>query len=127
MYELHRVYTGIVNKYVEGIGWVSKDADTNGNKVAMYEIEYMDLDDEGKIHYTGTEDFSIRRYRELNRRFVTVKEGYEKNNPALKTKYGWKIIYEKTVFVRKLNDVKAYYKQLFKKFEAYDTLKIGSV
>lgn len=125
MYRLYRIYTGIKNKYVEGIGWVKANADTKGNKTEMYEMSYIELDSDGVVHYTGTEDFSAMRFKSLQRKFVKVRKGYEKEKPTLKTKYGWDVVDEKTVYVRENKDIKAYYRLLTTMYREYDMLKVG--
>lgn len=126
MYELHRIYTGIANKYSQGIGWVSAKTDVPAKTIVFYELNYIDLDDNGKIHYTGTEDFSSVRFKQLVRKYVTVKSGYEKKNPTLKTKLGWNIIDERVVYVNKEKDVRAFYKMLRKNYSEHEYLKVGA-
>ena len=84
-----RIYTNIKNVHTEN-GWVKYDRNRKGviMGIDMYEIEYIEYDvNSGRIVGTGTEDFSIERYRALTKRYIGIFKKVSKDNPTLYTKY----------------------------------------
>ena len=82
-----RIYTNIKNVHTEN-GWVKYDRKGVINEVDMYEIEYIEYDvNSGRIVGTGTEDFSIERYKTLTKRYIGVFKRIPKEKSTLCTKY----------------------------------------
>lgn len=98
MYELKRVYTKISECYVNGKGWTTENNVKNGDNVTMYALDYIEIDNDGVVHGTGTEDFSIERFKKLGFARVELKNKTEKENPTLKTSYVHTLV--KTMYVR---------------------------
>lgn len=82
-----RIYTNIKNVHTEN-GWVKYDRKGVIKGIDMYEIEYIEYDvNSGRIVGTGTEDFSVERYKTLTKRYIGVFKRMSKENPTLCTKY----------------------------------------
>lgn len=82
-----RIYTNIKNVHTEN-GWVKYDHKGVIKGIDMYEIAYIEYDvNSGRIVGTGTEDFSIERYKALTKRYIGVFKRVSKDNPTLYTKY----------------------------------------
>ena len=82
-----RIYTNIKNVHTEN-GWVKYDRKGVIKEVDMYEIEYIEYDvNSSRIVGTGTEDFSIERYKALTKRYIGVFKRIPKEKSTLHTKY----------------------------------------
>lgn len=112
MYELKRVYTNISECYVEGKGWITHNNVKTGDKVTMYAVDYIDIDADGNIHYTGTEDFSVLRFKKLGFARVELKNKTEKENPTLKTTYKHILVTTKYVRYNDKTAIKFYRKYI---------------
>lgn len=101
MYELKRVYTGISEIYVTGMGWVKFSTVKKvayGSKITMYALDYIDIDDNGVVHGTGIEDFSVERFKKLGFAAVELKNKVRKENPTYKTAYRHELV--RTLYIR---------------------------
>ena len=98
MYELKRVYTKISERYVAGKGWITENNIKTGDKVTMYALDYIEIDNDGVVHGTGTEDFSVERFKKLGFARVELKNKTEKENSTLKTTYVHTLV--KTMYPR---------------------------
>ena len=106
MYELKRIYLEAKERYIENVGWVERYPN-KGEKVAMYSIEYIDIDSDGKVHNKGAEDFSIERFRRLKFGVAELKNKVLKDNPTLKTTYKHDLI--KKVYFRSVDKTASKY------------------
>lgn len=101
MYELERVYTGISDIYVIGMGWVKFSAVKKvayGSKIITYALDYIDIDDNGVVHGTGIEAFSVERFKKLGVAVVELKNKVRKENPTYKTTYRHELV--RTLYIR---------------------------
>lgn len=125
MYELKRVYTNIRECYIEGKGWITYNNIKTGDKVTMYALDYIDIDVEGNIHNTGTEDFSTLRFKKLGFARVELKNKTEKDNPALKTTYRHTLV--KTMYVRYSDKTSIKWYRTFLKGRYIDSLPFNEI
>ena len=117
MYELKRIYTGINECYVQGKGWINHNAVVKGDVITMYALDYIDIDDNGVVHGTGIEDFSIERFKNLGFGVMELKNKVEKEKKTYKTAYMHELV--KRVFFRYRN------KKHGKAFKEYLNSKYG--
>lgn len=87
MYELKRIYTGVNEVYVDGKGWINHKSVAKGDVIKMYALDYIDIDDNGVVHGTGIEDFSVERFKKLGFGVMELKNKVEKEKPTYKTAY----------------------------------------
>lgn len=125
MYELKRVYTNIRECYVEGKGWTTHNNVKTCDKVTMYALDYIDIDDNGNIHYTGTEDFSVERFKKLGFASVELKNKTVKDNPTLKTTYRHTLV--KTMYVRYSDKLAIKWYRTFLKCRYNDSLPFNEI
>lgn len=125
MYELKRVYTNIRECYIEGKGWITYNNVTTGDKVTMYALDYIGIDVDGNIHYTGIEDFSTLRFKKLGFACVELKNKTVKDNPTLKTTYRHTLV--KTMYVRYSDKLAIKWYRTFLKGRYRDSLPFNEI
>ncbi|MBO5833378.1 MAG: hypothetical protein J6R22_00240 [Alphaproteobacteria bacterium] len=69
-----------------------------GSKITMYALDYIDIDDNGVVHGTGIEDFSVERFKKLGFAAVELKNKVRKENPTYKTAYRHELV--RTLYIR---------------------------
>jgi len=114
MYKVIRVYTNIAEMHTPE-GW--KKYRTIGSREAdMYTLNYTEYAEDGRIVATGTEDFSILRFKTLKSGGYTVTK--DSGNRTESGRVVWDIVKRVAIYV-KPDDYAAGVKLWKKQFDGY--------
>lgn len=97
-----RVYTRTVSMHTAE-GW-EKFSIRRSDEADMFELEYVDYDENGNVRGRGTEDFSLERLKSLKRHAYEIKKDSGERTATGRTK--WDLVKTAAIRIKKADYTK---------------------